>query len=62
MLHLKGMAVLQPTDEHDSSDVIATVIHQRQLALEITDIAFEAFFLLHTNGEKVVVVLFKLLT
>jgi len=58
---VEGMGDLQSTDERGGSHFVITVIHQGYLALEITDIVFEALSELHLSCEKVVVVLLELL-
>ena len=53
------MSDLQPTDEHNSSQVIIVIIHQAYLAMEINDIVFEALSRLQLDFEEVIVVLPK---
>ena len=50
------------TDEHNGSYVVIAVIYQGHLALEITNVMFEALFGLHLDRKKVIAVLLKLLS
>jgi len=63
MLHqvfVKGVRDLQPPDGRNTNHIVVVVIHQGHIALEITDMVFEALYGLHLDREKVVVVLLKL--
>jgi len=55
------MVGLQSGNERDYSNIIATVINHSHLVLKITDVAFEGFSWLHLDGEKMIVVLLKLM-
>jgi len=54
---VEGRGDLHHTDERGGNHVVIAVIHQSHLALEITDLLFEALLKLPLDGEKVVVVL-----
>ena len=54
---VEGVSDLHPTDERGGTHIVIAVIHQNHLALEITDILFEALPRLHPDGEKVAFVL-----
>jgi len=56
-MFIKRVGNLHPTDERSDNHVVIVVIHQNYLALEITDILFEAFPRLHLDGEEVVILL-----
>jgi len=59
-MFVKGVGDLQPTDEYSDNHIIIAVIHQGHLALEITDVMFEALLGLYLDREEVIVVLLRL--
>ena len=63
MLHqvfVEGLRDLQPTDKRNDSHVVIAIIHQRHLALEVTDVIIEALSGLHLDRGKVIDVILKL--
>ena len=51
---------LQPTDEYSGSHIIIAIIYQSHLALEITNLMFEALSGRHLDKEEVITILLKL--